>query len=225
MYKDWLKCTYGANVALSCEGGSRSLSVFDNDVGSGSISPLIVTGGKGGDIGIHDFRYIATGKAKRHRYFDTGEQNSRTSLNSDKDKNVNGMLWYIPKAHSGKDVFLYGLFFNQIILLTSPSTGSITKIATIPNTSLFFTGSKDGDVKLWDVKSTKLVCEWPKLHEKHTFIQPSSRGFGGVVRVICCTHIDVLYHVFTLNFDFNEEKMSSYDIFEVKLHGFYTLRE
>lgn len=180
-------CIYGANFAISCEGGARSLSVLDNDVGSGSISPLIVTGGKSGDVGIHDFRYIATGKAKRHRYADSGEQSSSTSLNSDKDKNVNGMLWYIPKAHSGKDEFLctctYSLFFNEIILLTFPTAGSITKIATIPNTSLFLTGSKDGDVKLWDVKSTKLVCQWSKLHEKHTFLQPSSRGFGGVVRV------------------------------------------
>ena len=43
------------------------MSVFDNHVGSGSVSPLIVTGGKGGDVGLHDFRYIVTGKAKRHK--------------------------------------------------------------------------------------------------------------------------------------------------------------
>lgn len=105
----------GADFAL-CEGGARSLSVLDNDVGSGSISPLIVTGGKNGDVGIHDFRYIATGKAKRHRHVDTSEQSTPKSLNSDKDKNVNGMLWYIPKAHSGKDelcAYSYG-FFSSI---------------------------------------------------------------------------------------------------------------
>lgn len=62
--------------------------------------------------------------------------------------------------------------------------GSVTKISTIPNTSLFLTGSKDGDVKLWDAKRAKMVCHWPKLHERHTFLQSSSRGFGGVVRVI-----------------------------------------
>lgn len=61
--------------------------------------------------------------------------------------------------------------------------GSITKISTIPNTSFFLTGSKDGDVKLWDAKRAKLVYHWPKLHERHTFLQPSSRGFGGVFRV------------------------------------------
>lgn len=100
---DWLMSMHSANLAFSCEGGVRSLSVLDNEVGSGSISPLIVTGGKGGDVGIHDFRYIATGKAKRHRHADSGEQSSGTSSNSDKDRNVNGMLWYIPKAHLGKD--------------------------------------------------------------------------------------------------------------------------
>lgn len=94
-------------------GGARSLSVFDNDIGSGSISPLIVTGGKGGDIGLHDFRYIATGRTKRHKHLDTGEHNIKGSSivdmrNKTGDQNRNGMLWYIPKAHSGttaKDVF------------------------------------------------------------------------------------------------------------------------
>ncbi|XP_054779519.1 uncharacterized protein LOC129287401 isoform X2 [Prosopis cineraria] len=163
-----------SRASILChEGGARSLSVIDNDLGSGSISPLIVTGGKNGDVGIHDFRYIATGKAKRHRYADNSIQSTPKSLNSDKDKNVNGMLWYIPKAHSG----------------------SITKVAAIPNTSLFLTGSKDGDVKLWDVKSTQLVYQWSKLHEKHTFLQPSSRGFGGVVRA-AVTDIQVVSHGF-----------------------------
>ncbi|KAF7844056.1 DmX-like protein 2 isoform A [Senna tora] len=171
---DTLAPSTTSRVSILChEGGARSLSVLDNDVGSGSISPLIVTGGKNGDVGVHDFRYVATGKAKRHRYSDSSEQSSSTSSNSDKDKNVNGMLWYIPKAHSG----------------------SITKIAAIPYTSLFLTGSKDGDVKLWDVKSTKLVHQWSKLHEKHTFLQPSSRGFGGVVRA-AVTDIQVISHGF-----------------------------
>lgn len=100
---------------MSCEGGARSLSVLDNHVGSGSVSPLIVTGGKGGDVGVHDFRYIATGKAKRHRHADNVGQSSITSLTHDKDQNVDGMLWYIPKARSGKYDFIctgsYGLFF------------------------------------------------------------------------------------------------------------------
>lgn len=103
-------CIYGADFAVSFVGGARSLSVLDNDVGSGSISPLIVTGGTNGDVGIHDFRYIATGKAKRHRYADNGGQSSPKSLSSDKDKNVNGMLWYIPKAHSGKMRFYASVF-------------------------------------------------------------------------------------------------------------------
>lgn len=85
--------------------------MFDNDLGSGSVSPIIVTGGKDGDIGLHDFRYIATGKTKRHRK--TSDHVSKNNVSSvidmqtgfnskPGDQDVNGMLWYIPKAHSGK---------------------------------------------------------------------------------------------------------------------------
>ncbi|XP_020549231.1 uncharacterized protein LOC105173837 isoform X2 [Sesamum indicum] len=168
-----------SQASIMChEGGARSLSVFDNDIGSGSISPLILTGGKGGDVGLHDFRYIATGRTKKHKHLDTGEHNISASSSVDMwsktgDQNRNGMLWYIPKAHSG----------------------SVTKISTIPNTSFFLTGSKDGDVKLWDAKMAKLVFHWPRLHERHTFLQPSSRGFGGVVRA-AVTDIQVVSHGF-----------------------------
>ncbi|XP_023639738.1 uncharacterized protein LOC17889449 isoform X2 [Capsella rubella] len=143
-----------SQASINChEGGARSISVFDNDIGSGSISPMIVTGGKNGDVGLHDFRYIATGKMKKQRNPD-----GRSSTDGDQHKN--GMLWYIPKAH----------------------LGSVTKISTIPHTSLFLTGSKDGEVKLWDAKAAKLIHHWPKLHERHTFLQPNSRGYGGIIR-------------------------------------------
>nr|GMD61872.1 RAVE (regulator of V-ATPase assembly) complex subunit RAV1/DMX protein, WD repeat superfamily [Ipomoea batatas]GME17247.1 RAVE (regulator of V-ATPase assembly) complex subunit RAV1/DMX protein, WD repeat superfamily [Ipomoea batatas] len=72
---------------------------------------------------------------------------------------------------------------------------SVTKICTIPNTSFFLTGSKDGDVKLWDAKWARLVFHWPKLHERHTFLQPTSRGFGGVVRA-GVTDIQIVSHGF-----------------------------
>ncbi|KAL5859510.1 hypothetical protein ACOSQ4_000806 [Xanthoceras sorbifolium] len=170
-----------SRASIIChEGGARSISVFDNDIGSGSVSPLIVTGGKAGDVGIHDFRYIATGKTKRHRHLDKSEPSINSSSNTDtqtgfenKSGDQNGMLWYIPKAHSG----------------------SVTRISTIPNTSLFLTGSKDGDIKLWDAKAAKLVYHWSKLHERHTFLQPGSRGFGGVVRA-AVTDIQVVSHGF-----------------------------
>ncbi|GFP88205.1 dmx-like protein 1 [Phtheirospermum japonicum] len=142
-----------SRASIMChEGGARSLSVFDNDIGSGSISPLILTGGKGGDVGLHDFRYIATGRTKKHKHMDSGEHNINASSSVDMrsktgDQNRNGMLWYIPKAHSG----------------------SVTKISTIPNTSFFLTGSKDGDVKLWDAKRAKLAAV--------TDIQVVSHGF------------------------------------------------
>ncbi|CAN1309391.1 DmX-like protein 1 [Linum perenne] len=143
---------------LCHEGGARSISAFDNDFGSGSISPLIVTGGKYGDVGLHDLRYITTGRSI---------QFSASSSSS------NGMLWYVPKAH----------------------LGSITTVSTIPQTSLFLTGSNDGDVKLWDAKAAKLVHHWPKLHERRTFVQPSSRGHSGVVRA-GVTDIQVVPHGF-----------------------------
>ncbi|KAF3659150.1 putative dof zinc finger protein DOF2.5-like [Capsicum annuum] len=166
-----------SRASIMChEGGARSLAVFDNDLGSGSISPLIVTGGKGGDVGLHDFRYIATGKTKRHKHTEIGDHVVNSMVDTQKktgDQNRNGMLWYIPKAH----------------------TGSVTKISTIPHTSFFLTGSKDGDVKLWDAKNAKLVFHWPKLHERHTFLQPSSRGFGGVVQA-AVTDIQVVSHGF-----------------------------
>lgn len=166
-----------SQASIMChEGGARSLAVFDNDLGSGSISPLIVTGGKGGDVGLHDFRYIATGKTKRQKHTEISDHGVNSMVDPQKktgDQNRNGMLWYIPKAHAG----------------------SVTKISTIPHTSFFLTGSKDGDVKLWDAKSAKLVFHWPKLHERHTFLQPSSRGFGGVVQA-GVTDIQIVSHGF-----------------------------
>ncbi|XP_009410819.2 uncharacterized protein LOC103992724 isoform X1 [Musa acuminata AAA Group] len=164
-------------ASLFChEGGARSISVFDNDIGTGSISPIIVTGGKSGDVGLHDLRYIATGKSRRNRH--ASEQDLKTMHDTNlgtfkHGENSNGMIWYIPKAH----------------------LGSVTRITTIPNTSLFLTGSKDGDVKLWDAKRSQLVYHWQKLHDRHTFLQPNSRGFGGVVRA-AVTDIQVLSNGF-----------------------------
>lgn len=84
--------------------------MFDNDIGSGSVSPLIVTGGKAGDVGIHDFRYIATGRTKKNRHVDNSEPSTSSSLSTgsgSKSVEQNGMLWYIPKAHSGKGLFFF----------------------------------------------------------------------------------------------------------------------
>ncbi|XP_047057254.1 uncharacterized protein LOC124663619 [Lolium rigidum] len=147
------------NSIVCHEGGARSLSVFDNDIGSGTISPLIVTGGKSGGVALHDLRFISTGKSKHHKTTAGG-----SSI---------GMIWHIPKAH----------------------LGSVTSLSTIPNTTLFLTGSKDGDVKLWDANNSQLVFHWQKLHERHTFFQPTSRGFGGVVRA-GVTDIQVLRNGF-----------------------------
>jgi len=143
--------------------------VFDSDRGCGSISPLVVTGGKSGDVALHDFRFLSTGMSQHNR-ISTARQDIKSGTSGG---TANGMVWHIPKAH----------------------LGSVTKVTAIPNTSLFLTGSKDGDVKLWDAKNSQLVFHWPKLHERHTFFQPSSRGFGGVVRA-AVTDIQLLSHGF-----------------------------
>ncbi|CAL4956245.1 unnamed protein product [Urochloa decumbens] len=160
-------------TSIMChEGGARSLSVFDSGRGCGSISPMVVTGGKSGDVALHDFRFLSTGKSQHNR-ISTEHGVKAPSMHDTKSGTsggtTNGMVWNIPKAH----------------------LGSVTKVTTIPNTSLFLTGSKDGDVKLWDAKHSQLVCHWPKLHERHTFFQPTSRGFGGVVRA-AVTDLQVL---------------------------------
>ncbi|KAI7741816.1 hypothetical protein M8C21_003249, partial [Ambrosia artemisiifolia] len=96
-----------SRASIMChEGGARSICVFADEIGSGSVSPLIVTGGKGGDVGVHDFRYIATRRPKKHKNSDNNEQKFSASStaglhNKHGDQNRNGMLWYIPKAHSG----------------------------------------------------------------------------------------------------------------------------
>ena len=90
-----------------------------------------MTGGKGGDVGLHDFRYIATGRTTRRRHADKGEQvinssltaNSQTVLPSKTgDQNLNGMLWYIPKAHLGTDTLCplhdYNLIANKFSYIT-----------------------------------------------------------------------------------------------------------
>jgi WD40 repeat protein len=92
---------------------------------------------------------------------------------------LNVQSWYLFLIHSG------------------PSAGSVTKVSAIPNTSLFLTGSKDGDVKLWDAKKPQMVFHWPKLHERHTFFQPTSRGFGSVVRVCNTRRIRIYYFLLT----------------------------
>ncbi|OEL19860.1 DmX-like protein 1 [Dichanthelium oligosanthes] len=174
---DMLSPPATCQTSIMChEGGARSLSVFDGDRGCGSISPLVVTGGKNGDVALHDFRFLSTGKSQHNRI--STEHGVKASSTHDNKSGTsgcttNGMVWHIPKAH----------------------LGSVTKVTTIPNTSLFLTGSKDGDVKLWDAKNSQLVFHWPKLHERHTFFQPTSRGFGGVVRA-AVTDFQVLSHGF-----------------------------
>ncbi|MCO5612688.1 hypothetical protein L7F22_066957 [Adiantum nelumboides] len=165
VFWDTLAPVSTAQAFVYChEGGARCLEMFDQDVGGGSISSLIVTCGKGGDVAVHDFRYIATGKTKRAKNSrrEHGSLLDDQSLRRQQDGelNVDGSVWYIAKAHSG----------------------SITCVSAVPGTSLFFTGSKDGDVKLWDVNKCELVSHWHHVHDKRMFLQHNARGFGAVVQ-------------------------------------------
>lgn len=74
--------------------------MFDNGIGSGSISPYIVTGGKSGDIGLHDFRFITTGKTKSQRHKSSAMYDPKLGTHHSGD-NTSGMVWYMPKAHLG----------------------------------------------------------------------------------------------------------------------------
>ncbi|MFS7990361.1 putative transcription factor WD40-like family [Helianthus anomalus] len=64
--------------------------------------------------------------------------------------NVNVVIWdtLIPRTTSRASIMCH--------------EGSVTRISAMPNTIFFLTGSKDGDVKLWDAKRQKLVYHWPK---------------------------------------------------------------
>lgn len=114
-------------IAVSMAGGTRCMCVVDMSKGGGqSISnSVIVTGGKAGDIAIHDFRYIASGgrrstlqgkgapgegdppAASKEGASPRGSRGSQgaaqgapvTSLGPIRSDRT---LWYIPKAHAGE---------------------------------------------------------------------------------------------------------------------------
>lgn len=77
-------------------GGARCIASLDVGVGGNSNSPWIVSGGKGGDIAVHDFRYILSKKGKRPQ-----SPLSSSSKNGVDEAGKNEMLWHIPKAHTG----------------------------------------------------------------------------------------------------------------------------
>ncbi|CAI5536656.1 unnamed protein product, partial [Closterium sp. Naga37s-1] len=157
--------------------------------GGGQLSAshsLIVTGGKAGDISVHDFRFIASGKSGRKGGGGGGGGSKDGSRNISNSNNSGGgggsgssgggagsgavgsgggggygdrALWHIPRAHSS----------------------SVSAILSLPGTPLFLSAGKDGEVKLWDASRCQLLREWPRVHEKRTFL--NARGFGAVMQV------------------------------------------
>lgn len=149
--------------SISChEGGARCIASLDVGIGGSSNSPWIVSGGKGGDITVHDFRYILSKKGRRPQ-----SPLSSSSKNSVDESGRNGMLWHVSKAHSG----------------------SVTRATSVPGTPYFFTGSKDGDIKLWDVSTRSMVGHWQRVHERHTFLQVNSRSLGSIIQQAAVTDV------------------------------------
>lgn len=77
-------------------GGARCIASLDVGVGGSSNSPWIVSGGKGGDVAVHDFRFILSQKGKRPQ-----SPSASNSKNDVDETGKNGMLWHVPKAHAG----------------------------------------------------------------------------------------------------------------------------
>lgn len=127
--------------AICHDGGALCLDVVEAGSSGAGSYPLIVSGGKGGNIAVHDFRFIARGKG-------------RQKFGGDSES----ALWSIPKAHAG----------------------SVSSIAVIPGSSLFLSGGKDGDMKLWDAATCEQILHWPRIHERRTFL--NARGFGAVTQ-------------------------------------------
>lgn len=72
----------------------------------------------------------------------------------------------------------------------SIDTGSVTKAIAVPGTPYFFTGSKDGGIKLWDVSTRSMVGHWQKVHERHTFLQVNTRSLGSIIQVSSLLHLN-----------------------------------
>lgn len=114
-------------------GGARCLSVFDVMVGGGSSSPWIVTGGKGGDVMVHDFRYIATGRGKKPKPASglDGEPQPTTASSS--------LFWSLPKAHSGQCCLSRSLPIRGVY--SQMTSGLLVKVLLLGfSRSLYFLG-------------------------------------------------------------------------------------
>ena len=87
----------------SIAGGGRCITSLDVAVGGGSTSPLIISGGKGGELAVHDFRFILSKRGKRLQSPESRQRSPLSSpLSGIGDVGKNGMLWSLPKAHSGE---------------------------------------------------------------------------------------------------------------------------
>ena len=87
----------------SIAGGGRCITSLDVAIGGGSTSPLIISGGKGGELAVHDFRFILSKRGKRLQSSESRQRSPLSSpLSGIGDVGKNGMLWSLPKAHSGE---------------------------------------------------------------------------------------------------------------------------
>eukprot|EP00850_Spirogloea_muscicola_P018188 SM000164S02250 [mRNA] locus=s164:77152:88541:+ [translate_table: standard] len=126
---DTLSPPSSSRIAVSChEGGAPSLTVMA--ASQGTSSSLIVSGGRAGDMCVHDLRAL------------------RSSKTLEASKEAPAFVWHVPKAHA--------------------------------DTPIVVTGSKEGDLKLWDVSKQQLLQHVPDAHDKRMFL--NARGLGALMQ-------------------------------------------
>eukprot|EP00850_Spirogloea_muscicola_P013937 SM000097S24790 [mRNA] locus=s97:236557:248609:- [translate_table: standard] len=136
---DTLSPPSSARIAVSChEGGAPSLTVMATS--QGASPSLIVSGGRTGDICVHDLRAL------------------RSSKTYEASKEAPASVWHVPKAHAG----------------------AIASVVAIPDTPIVVTGSKEGDLKVWDVSRQQLLQHVPDAHDKRMFL--NARGLGALMQ-------------------------------------------
>eukprot|EP00850_Spirogloea_muscicola_P016498 SM000134S26941 [mRNA] locus=s134:258339:270283:+ [translate_table: standard] len=136
---DTLSPPSSSRIAVSChEGGAPSLTVMASS--QGASSSLIVSGGRAGDMCVHDLRAL------------------RSSKTHEGPKEAPASVWHVPKAHAG----------------------AIAAVVAIPDTPIVVTGSKEGDLKLWDVSKQQLLQHVPDAHDKRMFL--NARGLGALMQ-------------------------------------------
>lgn len=167
---DTLAPPSSSRAAVHChDGGARCLAVIDS---GGGGYPLIVSGGRGGDIIVHDFRYVASGRGSSKH---SGQNGAAPGVSTGASGSPTGHARKPPVAEGGGSTS-----DRTVWSIPRAHAGGVHTIEAVPGTSMFVTGGKDGEVKLWDTGSSRLVHAWERAHDKRTFL--NARGGGAVMQ-------------------------------------------